>query len=292
LQDRKDNRREAAQALGIVNGPGRRGMSVLGEAFLPAAEGRRLVLLHPGSKRPIGNGWQNAGTPDYAAIHAAVRANPGAGLGVLGGAGLAIVDVDRDKDGFGTFARLESDHGVLPATRTVQSGGGGRHYWFATEGDEPSWNPGPGLEVRASGRQTVCPPTIHPNGNAYVWLDRRADLAPLPQRLSRPAPPAPAMPARPRDGLRDPVREIPPPEYVRVLLGVTPNRDGKIACPFHDDTHPSFHVYASAEQGWFCFQCLQGGTVIDLAARLAGVPIPIRGRDFLGVLDYLRRRFG
>ena len=66
----------------------------------------------------------------------------------------------------------------------------------------------------------------------------------------------------------------PPPIYVPALTGREPNRAGKIACPFHEDWNPCFHVYPTPEQGWTCFQCdgdqgrLVGGTIIDLGARL------------------------
>lgn len=39
-----------------------------------------------------------------------------------------------------------------------------------------------------------------------------------------------------------------------------------IRCPLglHDDSTPSFTIYPS-DQGWYCFGCGRGGTVIDLA---------------------------
>jgi hypothetical protein len=257
-----------------------------------AGERRRVIALWPRTKRPIREAWQCLATSDLAVIEAEWYAYPDANPGVVGGDGLAIVDVDPPKGGWTTLFRLEIEHGaLLPPTRTVRTGSDGRHFWFATDGDVASWNPGPGLEVRAAGRQCVAPPSIHPNGNRYEWIDRDAPLAPLPAWLVKKPKPKPEVTfsvAR----LADPIMEVPPTIYVPALTGLELNRFGFIVCPLHADTDPSLKVYDDAERGWFCFGCERGGTIIDLAGALAGLDGPIRGRDFLAILDYLRGRFG
>jgi hypothetical protein len=81
-----------------------------------------------------------------------------------------------------------------------------------------------------------------------------------------------------------PLATIPPPLYVELLTGREPGRDGKIACPFHDDRTPSLEVYDDPARGWFCFGCERGGTIIDFGAALFG--IEPRGASF----GELRRR--
>jgi hypothetical protein len=67
-------------------------------------------------------------------------------------------------------------------------------------------------------------------------------------------------------------------EYVRVLTGLTPNRSGKISCPFHDDQVPSLQLYDDGT--WYCFgACRAGGSVFDFGARRLG--LGTTGRDFL-----------
>jgi DNA primase len=83
---------------------------------------------------------------------------------------------------------------------------------------------------------------------------------------------------------RDALLTIPPAVYVRDLLGVTPGRNRKVRCPFHDDARPSLHVYPTGERGWCCFSCRRGGTIYDLAAKVWG--LQTRGGDF----GELRRR--
>jgi hypothetical protein len=87
-----------------------------------------------------------------------------------------------------------------------------------------------------------------------------------------------------REAGNDPLLRIAPREYVSVLLGVTPGRNGKVPCPFHSDERPSLHVYGAAARGWSCYSCGRGGSVYDLAAGVWGMET--RGRDFLR----LRRR--
>lgn len=67
-------------------------------------------------------------------------------------------------------------------------------------------------------------------------------------------------------------------EYVWALTGLTPNRSGKIPCPFHDDHVPSLQLYDDGT--WYCFgACRAGGSVFDFGARALG--LGTTGRDFL-----------
>ena len=77
----------------------------------------------------------------------------------------------------------------------------------------------------------------------------------------------------------DPLLLVPPPVYFERLTGLRVGRSGKLRCLFHDDRHPSLHVYPEAGRGWYCFGCGLGGSVYDLAALLSGRTT--RGADFL-----------
>lgn len=84
-------------------------------------------------------------------------------------------------------------------------------------------------------------------------------------------PPRRPPPAAVPGDAADPLLEIAPAVYVEALTGRTPNREGKIQCPFHTDRTPSLHAYPTAERGWTCFGCGRGGTIIDFGAALFGV---------------------
>jgi hypothetical protein len=78
------------------------------------------------------------------------------------------------------------------------------------------------------------------------------------------------------------LRAIPTSEYVFALTGRRPNRRGKVLCPFHQERHPSLHLYADGT--FYCFGCQRGGSIIDFAAALWH--LGTRGQDFFT----LRRR--
>ena len=54
------------------------------------------------------------------------------------------------------------------------------------------------------------------------------------------------------------------------LYGIDVNRYGKALCPFHNDRHPSLYV---ADDHYYCFACGEHGDVIDLTAKLFGLPL-------------------
>ncbi len=75
----------------------------------------------------------------------------------------------------------------------------------------------------------------------------------------------------PQGAEADELLAIAPVVYVEALTSERVGRDGKIACPFHEDRTPSLHVYDDPERGWTCFGCGRGGTIIDFGAALWGV---------------------
>lgn len=80
---------------------------------------------------------------------------------------------------------------------------------------------------------------------------------------------------------------IPAEDYVLILVGLTPNREGKVLCPFHSETVPSFKLYSDGS--FFCFGCRRGGTIFDFAAHLWGL-VP-RGRGFAEIVTLLAECF-
>jgi hypothetical protein len=89
----------------------------------------------------------------------------------------------------------------------------------------------------------------------------------------------------------DPLLRIEPAVYIEALTGRRVGRDGKVACPFHEDKHPSLQAYPDPPYRWICYsaKCWRGdrpngGTIYDLAGQLW--QLSTRGRDF----RQLRRR--
>jgi hypothetical protein len=103
---------------------------------------------------------------------------------------------------------------------------------------------------------------------------------PSPDRTNRGAPHDLRLPRE-----QDPLHQIEPAHYVRLLTGRSPDNEGKVACPFHQDDKPSLHVYPTPKQGWACYGCSTpdgkpfGGDIYTFASSLWG--IPSRGPSFL-----------
>lgn len=131
----------------------------------------------------------------------------GANLAIATGGGFFVLDIDGPT-GKGTLAKLEAQHGLLPPTPTVQTANG-LHYYFKTQDGQEIRNKQsfqPGLDIRGDGGYVIGPPSIHPTGHEYAWLEglNLADLelaeAPawlLEMIVQSKLTPAKAPPARP-----------------------------------------------------------------------------------------------
>ena len=80
---------------------------------------------------------------------------------------------------------LEAKYGSLPPTLKVITGNEGEHYFFAFKKEHTFKNSvktlGESLDIRNDGGFVVAPPSIHPNGNSYVWatdIPRKLEEAP------------------------------------------------------------------------------------------------------------------
>ena len=140
------------------------------------AAGYELIPLHPNGKAPTDRNWtrrpyRNADQIDHM--------RDGGNVGVRLRAGDLVIDVDprnfedvwQDVDPFCEMVgRLGLDPSDWP---TVQTGGGGRHYYLTKPEDVPirdSLKDFPGVEFKTIGRQVVAPGSVHPETDRrYEW---------------------------------------------------------------------------------------------------------------------------
>lgn len=143
-------------------------------------------------------------TTDERRISAWWTAWPEAGIGGATGepCGAWVLDLDG-QEGLDSFAELEAIHGRVPETRTVRTGGGGRHLWFLLPDGIAVGNRArvkPGIDVRGTGGYVVLPPSGHPSGGRYrLEVDVPPAFAPewlldLVIKRAKPAPAAPVLP--------------------------------------------------------------------------------------------------
>ena len=159
-------------------------MSVLQTALSYAKQDIRVIPIKQGEKRPPMVGWQNAATSDPATITEWFTGTfRDCGLGIATGEFrdryLVVIDIDDRETykGSDTLNDLEQLHGKLPDTVEVITGSGGRHIYFLTDQpirNEASGRLGIGIDIRAIGGQVLAPPTVHPNGRTYEWVEGRS----------------------------------------------------------------------------------------------------------------------
>lgn len=157
-----------------------------GAARWYARRGYPVFALAPRQKEPATRHGVHDATSDPLAIDAMWSAEPTRNVAIATGAasGIIVLDVDGDH-GAASLAELERVHGPLPLTPVVETGHGQHLYFAAPNGKQIRNSAGKlaaGLDVRGDGGYVVAPPSVHPSGHCYRWLDG--------QRIDQLAPPS------------------------------------------------------------------------------------------------------
>ena len=171
--------------------------SALGAALDYAARGWLVFPCAIAAKTPVCSRGFKEATGNPATIKRWWRAqdyNIAVATGVV--SKVWVLDVDG-AIGAATLGLLEAQHGALPAT-LCSATGSGCHLWFVADAPLPSsvGRVGLGLDVRADGGYVLAPPSVHPDGPIYQWIDAMAPaIAPdWLIRLARRRPGAPVIP--------------------------------------------------------------------------------------------------
>lgn len=138
---------------------------MLAAALAHAGDGYPVFPCRPGGKKPITEKGFHDAVTDEDQIRRWWHRSPKANIGIPTGppSGVLVIDVDRDRFGFGSLEELEARYGKLPPTRTVRTGGGGVHHYFRYPAGEPITSRTdkfelPGVDVRAAGGYVIAPP--------------------------------------------------------------------------------------------------------------------------------------
>ena len=178
-------------------------MTLVQSALEYAAKGWRVLPIHtirngvcscgkacgsPG-KHPVAafvpNGLKGAST-NPVVIAEWWRHMPDANIGIATGrqSNLWVLDLDARRsirlgegvlvpEGEYSLKQLVLENRPLPPGPVVETGGGGRHYYYAYP-DEPGifgnkHNLAPSIDVRGEGGYVLAPPSLHPSGQQYRW---------------------------------------------------------------------------------------------------------------------------
>jgi hypothetical protein len=159
-----------------------------------AERGWHVFPLAPRRKAPLTTHGLLDASRDPNLVRAWWADQPHANIGInCGASGLVVVDLDGPH-ATEAWDRLAQEHGGVPGTLRAATANG-IHVYFAGSGRSTAGRIGPGIDTRATGGYVLAPPSVHPSGTRYRWLDEGAPLAPLPgwlgTALSRPPASAP-----------------------------------------------------------------------------------------------------
>lgn len=145
-----------------------------------AQAGFRVFPLSPCDKMPLqGSKGLNEATNNLDKIRQWWNTNPFYNIGCATGGDIVVIDIDEgtdnkgdNKSGEDSIMQWQEENGPLPNTLTAISGKGGRHLYYRTT-HKCSSKTGviKNVDIRAEGGYIVLPPSIHPNGNRYTWVD-------------------------------------------------------------------------------------------------------------------------
>jgi hypothetical protein len=153
-----------------------------------------IFTAKPNGKTPLTEHGCKDATRDPAQIAAWQERWPTCNWAIATGTpsgNLLVVDVDGIWEAPGdAWTDLANSIGGLPRTVTVLSGSGHSMHWYFLVPDgvtlgNTAGKLAPGIDTRCEGGYVICPPSIHPAGERYVWVLSPLDvpIAPLPVGL-------------------------------------------------------------------------------------------------------------
>src|SRR6516162_6475311 len=131
----------------------------------------RVFPVKPRAKEPLTQHGCLEATIDLARIREWWKKWPRANVGIATGYSFWVLDCDPRHQGDQTLDAMTAQHGRLPDTLQQMTGGSGRHYLFSpVAGLTIKCDTlAQGLDLRGYHGYILGAPSIHPNGNPYVW---------------------------------------------------------------------------------------------------------------------------
>ena len=159
-------------------------MPMLDDALYLIEHNFAIFPLRENRKDPAVKGGFTSAFTDKEHATAVWSRMPNLNIGIATGGmsgGIVVIDCDYHpedgRDGLSVKAEWEREHGDFPETVCVETPTGGEHYYFRT--DEPfscSTNSSLAIDIRGDGGYVVAPPSVHPNGGTYTWINSPDDV--------------------------------------------------------------------------------------------------------------------
>jgi len=169
-------------------------MSKFLEAALEyARQGLSVIQLEVGGKRPM-RPWAQFQT-ERATEDQIIQwweEYPECNVGIICGKISGVVVIDVDPRNGGDPAEISE---IVETWQVVKTGGGGVHFFceYPASGIASKPNLRPGVDLKSDGGYVVAPPSIHPSGDPYVWIEN-STRGMLPEWAFSATPPPAATP--------------------------------------------------------------------------------------------------
>ncbi|QEE28581.1 hypothetical protein FTW19_11580 [Terriglobus albidus] len=153
-----------------------------------AARGWRLHPCKEKDKVPVLTNWPDKATCEPSIIKQWAVTHRGCNWAVKTGtgSGIWVLDVDGEK-GAVSLREMASRYGDLWLQTLTAITAHGRHCYFKYPQDVSIRNSverlRPGLDVRGDGGYVIAPPSLHPSGHEYRWVNPDAAVLPTPEWL-------------------------------------------------------------------------------------------------------------
>jgi len=245
-------------------------------------------------KKPLEKGWTTTVNYFYSDARLQDHINSGGNYGVLcGEGGLIVIDADTEE-----LKKAVDDS--LQKTFSVQTGGGGQHFYFLTDrvGKNVLQKDGIHLgEIQGRGAQVVGPGSTHSNGKQYLVLDD-LPIARVPRDEIDVALSA-FLPAKQQVQTED--NQVPevvfPIDTVIPLTGFKRKPNGELqgSHPFHGSESGENFTINLDKGKWHCFRHNCGGVALNLLAQKEGLiecGQELKGDAFLKTMELARDKCG
>src|SRR5262249_14404755 len=142
----------------------------------------------PHSKTPLLKSWPKLASSDPSMIRLWAAKYPQCNWATLCGQDFWVLDVDGEHGEY-SLSLISSEHGGDDSwtwTLTARTADGKHLYYRHPEDQHISTSHGKlgaGLDVQAHGAYCIIPPSIHPDGVQYEWVDRGQAILPTPTWL-------------------------------------------------------------------------------------------------------------
>jgi hypothetical protein len=137
-------------------------------------QGLKIIPLYPKTKKPVGNAWNKSWNIDC--IRDAFDIYNDANVGLLLG---DIVDVEGDSPE--ANQRIFDLIGDYP--HPCYKGSKSVHHLFLNPDPDLTRVSFEDIEFRGNKHQSVLPPSIHPDGTKYAWINKASTIPSMPKAL-------------------------------------------------------------------------------------------------------------